>query len=112
MKYLLFIVLFFASCVPEVELPTMDAPVPESTSISYVGYELYALQLNEDGTYRITLYLPDNIIEVITSVPASDITIVRDKPLNLVFKQYDNYQQTGKYVVYLQPNYIITNFYI
>ncbi len=112
MKYLFFIILFFTSCVPEVQLPTMDAPVPESSSINYIGYQLYALQLNENGTYRITLYLDNNTIEVIISVPASNITIVRDKPSNLVFKQYDNYQPTGKYVIYLQTNYVITNFYI
>ncbi len=112
MKKLLIIIsiLIFASCVPIVSIPSIDAPIPESSTITYTGYFLYSLQTNEDGSYRIQYWLDEQTIQLNVSVPASNVTIERGKTTNVVFVQYNNNLQTGKYIIYLKNDYQIGQF--
>lgn len=114
MKYLIIICLLFSSCTAELAIPDLlgeNTPL-QSSAITYQGYYLKALQINEDGTYRITLYLPDGNIEVITSVPKENISIQNDKNISAVYKELNNGTLTGRYVIYLQTGFVITNYYI
>ncbi len=111
----IFIILFaFYSCTAEIETPNLlDANAPvQSSALTYQGYYLQSLQMNEDGTYRITLLLPDGRIEVIVSIPKEMISIQNDKPINAVYKELNNGSLTGRYVIYLQTGFLITNYYI
>lgn len=114
MKKLFIILLAFCSCTAELQIPDLlDAPAPvQSSAITYQGYYLQSLQVNEDGTYRITLHLPDGRIEVIIAVPKEMISIQNDKPINAVYKELNNGSLTGRYVIYLQTGYLITKFSI
>ena len=89
-----------------------EYPPVQSSAITYQGYLLKALQINEDGTYRITLYLPDGNIEVIISVLKENISIQNDKNISAVYKELNNGSLTGRYVIYLQTGFVITNYYI
>lgn len=105
------LIILFAACTPEISVPTIEAPVPESNAINYVGYHLYSLQTNEDGSYRIAYYLSDNTIEVFVSVPASNVIIERGKSNNVSFKQFNNGLFTGRFVIYLTNDFIIGKFF-
>lgn len=114
MKFLLFILMALTSCTAELSIPNLidEYPAVQSSAITYQGYFLKALQINEDGTYRITLYLPDGNIEVIVSVPKENISIQNDKNISAVYKELNNGSLTGRYVIYLQTGFVITNYYI
>lgn len=114
MKFLLIILLAFASCTADLAIPNLleEYPPVQSSTITYQGYYLKALQINEDGTYRITLYLPDGRIEVIISVPKENISIQNDRNISAVYKELNNGSLTGRYVIYLQTGFVITNYYI
>ena len=109
-------ILFFtiSSCTAELAIPNLlDENLPvQSSSITYQGYYLQSLQINEDGTYRITLFQPDGTIQVIISVPKEMISIQNDKPINAVYKELNNGSLTGRYVIYLQTGFLITNYFI
>lgn len=110
--FIFFVIICFASCAPEVSIPNLPDETPgASDAITYAGYPLYALQINEDGTYRISYYLSDNTIEVYYSVSPSNIIIERGKSSNVAFKQLNNGLATGRFVVYLTNDYLIKNFY-
>lgn len=114
MKFLLIILLALTSCTAELATPNLmdEYPPVQSSAITYQGYFLKALQINEDGTYRITLLLPDGRVEVIISVPKELISIQYDKPISAVYKELNNGSLTGRYVIYLQTGFVITNYYI
>jgi len=114
MKFLLIILLALSSCTADLAIPNLleEYPPVQSSAITYQGFYLQSLQINEDGTYRITLLLHDGRIEVIVSIPKEMISIQNDKPINAVYKELNNGSLTGRYVIYLQTGFLITNYYI
>lgn len=114
MKKILILLFTFYSCTADFQIPDqLDASAPvQSSAITYQGFYLKSLQVNEDGTHRITLHLPDGRIEVIIAVPKEMISIQNDKPINAVYKELNNGSLTGRYVIYLQTGYLITKFSI
>lgn len=111
MKYLLFLLLFISSCTPVIETPIIEAPPIESNENKYVGYPLYSLQTNENGTYRLAYWLNEETIQVFAQISPSNLTIERGKSQNVAFVQLINNQPTGIFIIYLQNDYTISQFF-
>jgi len=114
MKKLFIIILLitvFASCIPELDIPTLSEPPIGSESITYEGYPLYTLLLNESGNYLIWYQVTTTGFQVDNNVSPANVIIERGKTQNIVFKQMRNGQHTGKYIIYLTNDYVINNFY-
>lgn len=110
-KLLLIITLFIVSCTPEVSIPTDRSSIPESNAITYTGYYIYSLQINEDGTYRLAYWVTDREIKVHVRIPISNILIERGKRSDIAFVQFNNSQESGKFVIYLTNDFSIGKFY-
>lgn len=111
MKYLLIFLLFISSCTPVIETPIIEAPPIESNETKYVGYPLYSLQTNENGTYRLAYWLNEETVQVFTQISTSNLIIERGKSQNVAFVQLINNQPTGIYIIYLQNDYTISQFF-
>lgn len=103
MKYVI-IILFFTACIHRAK------PIKTDVLVANTEYYLYALQVNEDSTYRITLYLNEEDIQVIISVPSSDIEFRKNDTINSVYKEIVNGSYTGKYIIRLKSDFKITNY--
>ena len=84
----------------------------QSAEITYQGFYLKYLQVNEDGTYRITMFIPDGTVRVVVSVPKEMVIIQKDSVINAVYYELINGTHTNKYVIYLQTGFLITNYFI
>lgn len=111
MKYLILLLLFISSCSPIIETPIIEAPPIESSETKYVGYPLYSLQTNENGTYRLAYWLNEETIQVFTQIPPNNLTIEKGKLQNVAFVQLNNNQITGMYIIYLQNDFTISQFF-
>lgn len=111
MKYLFILLLFFTSCTPVIDIPTIETPSIESSEIKYVGYALYSLQTNEDGSYRLAYWINEETIQVFTLIPLANLTIERGRSQNIAFVELNNNQPTGIYIIYLQNDYTISQFF-
>lgn len=111
MKYFLIFLLFISSCTPVIETPIIEAPPIESNETKYVGYTLYSLQTNENGTYRLAYWLNEETIQVFAQISPSNLIIERGKSQNVAFVQVNNNQPTGMYIIYMQNDYTISQFF-
>lgn len=111
MKYLFILLLFISSCTPVIDTPIIEAPPIESSETKYVGYPLYSLQTNENGTYRLAYWLNEETIQVFAQIPMNNLTIERGKSQNVAFVQLINNQPSGMYIIYLQNDYTISQFF-
>ena len=114
MKNLLILFFVLNSCTAQLAFPNLlENNMPaQSAAITYEGFYLKALQVNEDGSYRITMFIPDGTIRVVVSVPKEMVTIQKDKAINAVYYELNNGTHTKKYVIYLQTGFLITNYFI
>jgi len=78
---------------------------------SYEGYYLKSLQINEDNTYRISLF-DNDLIVVIISVKPSDIEFRNNDTINAVYREIINGTYTGRYIIRLKSDFKITKYYI
>jgi hypothetical protein len=88
-----------------------EADSQKLKSQSYEGYYLKSLQINEDNTYRISLF-ENNLIVVIISVKPSDIEFRNNDTINAVYREIINGTYTGRYIIRLKSDFKITKYYI
>lgn len=105
-KLLLFIIT--VSCNNKIE-NTKTNGLDVFKSKFYEGYYLKSLQINDDSTYRISLFNKDKV-EVIISVQSSEIEFKNNDTINAVYRQIINGLYTGKYIISLKSDFKITNY--
>lgn len=104
---ILFTTTLMMSCTPELSIPTIEQPTSESLAITYVGFPLYNLYVTESETYIVWYQSAYEVFNIDGNVLAANVQIERGKQKNIVFKQYNNGQFTGKYIIYLTDSFQI-----
>lgn len=107
---ILYLFVFFISCNKDFNYFDKNEKSIIKGNEVYYGFYLKSLQLNEDGTYRISFFNKEKI-EVFISVQQKKVIIENNKNESIVYMGFDNGNPNGNFIIYLKPNFKITKYY-